>query len=51
MANQREFASQWLELKRLRENILEKQEQALEVFKEVGSMSVFRRKSTSWVDI
>jgi predicted O-methyltransferase YrrM len=51
MANQREFASQWSELKRLRENILEKQEQALELVKEVGSMSILRRKSTAWVDL
>ncbi|MBE0542932.1 MAG: class I SAM-dependent methyltransferase [Verrucomicrobia bacterium] len=51
MAEQREFATQWSELKRLRENILEKQEQTLELVEEAGSMSVFRRKSTSWVDL
>ena len=51
MANQREFATQWTELKRLREDILQKQEQSLELFQEVGSMSVFKRRSTSWGDI
>ena len=51
MAKQREFASQWPELNRLREDILGKQEQALELVKEVGSMSVLRRKSASWVDL
>jgi hypothetical protein len=51
MANQRQFATQWSELKHLREEILEKQAQALELFEEVGSMSVFRRKATSWVDV
>jgi predicted O-methyltransferase YrrM len=51
MGKQREFATQCSDLKRLRENILEKQEQLLELFKEVGSMSVFRRKSTSWLDL
>jgi predicted O-methyltransferase YrrM len=51
MAKQREFATQWSDLKRLRENILEKQEKVLELVEEVGSMSVLRRRSASWVDV
>jgi hypothetical protein len=51
MGKQRDVATQCADLRLLREKILVKQETVLELFEEVGSMSVFKRKAASWVDL
>jgi predicted O-methyltransferase YrrM len=51
MARQREFATQWQELMQLRNDILKRQHEHLDLAVEVGSLSVFRRKSATWSDL
>ena len=51
MAKQREFATQWQQLAQLRHNILERQQAQLELVGEVGSMSLFKRKSATWFEV
>ena len=50
MASQREFATQWQDLARLRKDILWRQRECLDLATEVGSMAVFRRRLGAWVD-
>jgi hypothetical protein len=51
MGNTREYSSQWSDLKRLREEIITKQKGIVFLYKEVGSLSIFKRTSRNWVNI
>jgi predicted O-methyltransferase YrrM len=51
MANHRPLATQWNELRQLRADILNKQSAVVELTREVGSLSVFRRTPGKWVEV
>ncbi len=51
MANSRRFATQWNDLARLRAEILKKQTAALELVREAGSLSIFRKRNALWTDL
>lgn len=50
MGKQRSFSTQWDSLRRLRSDILLKQQKELKIFKEAGSLTIFQRISYSWKD-
>ena len=51
MGNSRNLATPLAELARLRQDILTRQREQLELLAEAGSMVVFRRRSSSWVGV
>jgi predicted O-methyltransferase YrrM len=51
MADSRPFSTQWDDLARLRTDIITKQADGLALVEEVGSLSIFKKKSNSWTDI
>lgn len=51
MGKERRFSTQWDELSILRSDILLNQQKELRIFREAGSMTVFKRISSNWEEI